>query len=56
MCCSVAIIHADFFARIYICRLTRNHERLSEILVGLHLLTYAILMLKRFLTVVAQYA
>ena len=37
-------------------RLARDYERLPETLKGLHLLAFAILMLKRFVTAMAQYA
>ncbi len=37
-------------------RLARDYERLPETLAGLHLLAFAILMLKRFVTLMAQYA
>ncbi len=37
-------------------RLARDYERLPETLKGLHLLAFAVLMLKRFVTLMAQYA
>ncbi len=37
-------------------RLARDYERLPETLAGLHLLAFAVLMLKRFVTLMAQYA
>ena len=37
-------------------RLARDYERLPETLKGLHLLAFALLMLKRFITAMAQYA
>ncbi len=37
-------------------RLARDYERLPETLKGLHLLAFALLMLKRFITAIAQYA
>ncbi len=37
-------------------RLARDYARLPETLKGLHLLAFAILMLKRFVTAIAQYA
>ncbi len=37
-------------------RLARDHERLPETLAGLHLLAFAVLMLKRFVTLMAEYA
>ncbi len=37
-------------------RLARDYERLPETLKGLHLLAFSILMLKRFVTLMAQYA
>jgi len=37
-------------------RLARDYERLPETLKGLHLLAFAVLLLKRFVTLMAQYA
>ncbi len=37
-------------------RLARDYERLPETLAGLHLLAFAILLLKRFVTLMAEYA
>ena len=37
-------------------RLARDYERLPELLKGLHLLAFALLLLKRFVTLMAQYA
>ncbi len=37
-------------------RLARDYERLPETLKGLHLLAFAILLLKRFVTTMAEYA
>ena len=37
-------------------RLARDYERLPETLKGLHLLAFAVLMLRRFVTLMAQYA
>ena len=37
-------------------RLARDYERLPETLKGLHLLAFAILLLRRFVTAMAQYA
>ena len=37
-------------------RLARDYERLPDTLKGLHLLAFAVLMLRRFLTLMAQYA
>ncbi len=37
-------------------RLARDYERLPETLAGLHLLAFAVLMLKRFVTLMAEYA
>ncbi len=37
-------------------RLSRDYERLPETLAGLHLLAFSVLMLKRFVTLMAQYA
>ena len=37
-------------------RLSRDYERLPELLKGLHLLAFTILLLKRFVTLMAQYA
>jgi len=37
-------------------RLARDYERLPETLKGLHLLAFAILLLRRFVTLMAQYA
>lgn len=36
-------------------RLARDYERLPETLAGLHLLAFAVLMLKRFVTLMAEY-
>jgi transposase len=37
-------------------RLARDYERLPETLAGLHLLAFAVLLLRRFVTLMAQYA
>ncbi len=37
-------------------RLSRDYERLPETLAGLHLLAYSVLMLKRFTTLMTEYA
>ena len=37
-------------------RLSRDYERLPELLKGFHLLAFALLLLKRFVTLMAQYA
>ena len=37
-------------------RLARDYERLPETLKGLHLLAFAVVLLKRFVTLMAQYA
>lgn len=37
-------------------RLARDYERLPQTLAGLHLLAFAVLMLKRFVSLMAQYA
>ena len=37
-------------------RLARDYERLLETLKGLHLLAFAVLMLRRFVTLMAEYA
>ena len=37
-------------------RLARDYERLPEALAGFHFLAFSILMLKRFVTLMAQYA
>lgn len=37
-------------------RLARDYERLPETLKGLHLLAFAVLLLRRFVTLMAQYA
>ena len=37
-------------------RLARDYERLPETLAGLHFLAFAVLMLRRFVTLMAQYA
>ncbi len=37
-------------------RLVRDYKRLPETLAGLHLLAFTVLMLKRFMTLMAEYA
>jgi transposase len=37
-------------------RLARDYERLPETLIALHLLAFAVLLLARFVTTMAQYA
>jgi transposase len=37
-------------------RLARDYERLPETLKGLHLLAFAVLLLRRFVTLMAEYA
>ncbi len=54
-CCRVALVVERTFgwaARFR--RLAREYERLPETLAGLHFLAFAVLMLKRFVEVMAQ--
>ena len=50
------VVERDFAWAARFRRLARDYERLPETLGGLHLLAFAMLMLKRFVALMAQYA